>query len=233
MFPNLPTDNLYKFLALGGVVMFGLGVWLLWSCSTELRKDEEVARRRMESILTSYEQLFQQVTKGKDLEQIKSLMLATPDEDRITAEGEVVSDKALLRVLEALKKKRLAEELANDSNELSILNPKGGRTSYRSFLREISKGLMVLSLGDTDGKLKDDFKLAKNDLLQHELFVAEVWIKQDNARYVNIAGYSFILAGGILSIVGFVVWLLRVQLHQDKLTGLQLEKARQDLQSDN
>jgi hypothetical protein len=67
MFPELPTDNLYKFMALGGLTLSGFFCWLFWKYTEEYS-------RRVEALTVEHAELQSNAQAAREkLERAKTL----------------------------------------------------------------------------------------------------------------------------------------------------------------
>ena len=66
-------------------------------------------------------------------------------------------------------------------------------------------------------------------LLEHSSTVEQLWLKHDRLKTTGDYAENGIIAGIVLTFLGFVSWFFRVQMRQDELLSLQLEKAKKEV----
>lgn len=65
MFPELPTDNLYKFMALGGLTLAGFFFWIFWKRADALRDRAEAHLQDEKELTAEAEAIRAQIELGR------------------------------------------------------------------------------------------------------------------------------------------------------------------------
>lgn len=230
MLPNLPTDNLYKFLALSGIALLIFGVWVYWTNSQDLMRDDETARRQSLAIFGDGEQAFLQLLNSHSdfFEELLVHLKELSEEERV-AEGMPINDEDLKKFELALKRTIVSDVRPGASR--SLTSAEFDRDAYRKELAEQDLLLNRLSLMTAKANRwsPQELQQVKALLREHDALVERLWFKVDQLRLVQGATGSMVLFGVVLSIFGFVGWYYRVQIHQDAIAKLQHEKAELEL----
>ncbi len=193
--PNLPTDNLYKFIALSGVfILITLLVLLNLSKSRILIEIDEIETEEGELV-------FEMELKNLRTEEIgNELKILRERVDEYKRKGYIESDNDINSLLKKLK----------DSEE----------REYYQFLYKYEEKILpeIFTLNVIEAKCDELFELQNKTRLnkmqvnrKRELIRSKYRrLKQDIWKY-----YLGIIISLIISIYGFVLWYKRVQIYLD------------------
>ena len=133
MFPTLPTDNLYKFLALSGIFLFGIGNYFVL---TEISKYKTMINEQNLAItelsiksrwlLEQTDKLEQLVgnsiaaQNGTDFREDTSKLLITYDNNELKAMRKMIEDKQLEYRLEVARREHSIEIANKLSTQIKI-----------------------------------------------------------------------------------------------------------------
>ena len=173
--PNIPTDNLYKFLALSGLTVFIFGMYI--------------------GISTYKEQ------KKRWLDHYTEYVLIAEELDWIERD---------LSILESRQKEA-------DIGQPNNLTEEDNKTTIEDIKKTPSKYVEILSANLS--KIKDKVKNISEKFISstHEHTYLEM---EDNwVNFIVIASVIISLCGLVVSIIGFRLWYVRVQVHLDKKVG--------------
>jgi phage terminase Nu1 subunit (DNA packaging protein) len=185
--PKLPTDNLYKFVALTGLSLIALAVYLTGRTIDSLSERLAPVARKTSLVTHNSAQLERAVVAARN--NIADLNKATDD---LRAELGAVVDDPTLTV--AQKKTRVLE-----------MKKKNGE------LRERASGLEHETKGyGIEADVVDDL-LAESAA---DLEAAKVF--KDSSDWIQRLSWVMYLVGAACAAWGFAFWYLKVQKFQDK-----------------
>jgi hypothetical protein len=100
------------------------------------------------------------------------------------------------------------------------------RETYRDVLHWWDTMLGEPSVPVQDDHLNEQKKHLRTQLREHSSTVEALWRRYDSEsplrNYASAGSYG----GIVISIVGFLLWYILAQRHQEKLVRLQVEKER-------
>lgn len=236
MLPNLPTDNLYKLLALSGVALVLFGVWFERSLSDELYKDDEACIRCGAEIQDELEQGVLDVVMS-DIEHFKSVhneLMEMPPEERAKRIGVAITDEELKSITRDFLEMRPFSYRPVAS--FSALKHYNYRDEFRNDLAFSDDSMLALSatIADKDNKATqwdaERIRKVREKIRECEVTAERIWAKKDQMAY---RGTYLFFAGFAIASFGFWLWYHKLQRHQDRLINLQLSKAEKDLKSSN
>jgi predicted nuclease with TOPRIM domain len=189
--PTVPSDSLYKFVAIFGLVLVGFGLWLpdkfvtADAAAREAYKARELANIRLERKKAQVDRLGEQFEKKSKEVEAKQKVL---DEQRtaLEAKRKVPADE-LGAFME--KMSRINDELTHVTDEYEPL-----RLRQEEFVDEVRA---------------ETVELKSANEAADELFAQRAWWQ------VLIFG-SWVL-GFVMIVVGFGLWYIKVQVFEDAI----------------
>ncbi len=219
MFPNLPTDNLYKFSALSGIAVVAGAFWSIWSMEEAILREEAVSRGQYIAYIGDLEtemNRFASILKGNSDKPFKlRIGLGTHEagyipvkpgsELRVLCEGQ---DRAAYRVALA----------GWDEAMIGYMPP-----DHR--VHEADAG----SEPESKAEIKPEFdrqtiQRLREQLREHALSAEILWLRMDFQKPLKRVAIIAGVIGFTLSIWGFVSWYRTIQRPQDLLLRYQVQK---------
>lgn len=211
MFPPLPTDNLYKFIALSGLVVALYCGWMYWSAVKTIVQEEPRVRHQYIAIVGDLSSEFGAYTSKKEDQIRYHLFLGKGGEGDDT---ELIIDEI---------KPGLSLPYFHDDEM---------RQQHRERIAKIDFFLAsALAFRGNHEIVSDTGKLIayRERLREHSESVEQFWHFL-NQTYMTMAFEAAVFPVSILVMVyGFASWYYKYQRHQNEIIKLQLEKARKDL----
>jgi hypothetical protein len=214
--PAMPTDSLYKFIALFGVALLGFGLFF---------PDEKVAQASAEARISN---------KARQLAKIRL--------DRKNAQNSKLVEEIKLKSAALADKEGLLEETkATLDAKLQLLKEQLARMDSKTLLpggKEVARGVMALK-SDTEGlhekvrqysdevkKLIEDYKpvQVRQEEFSDEMAAEIINLKTDNEaleeqtvqlKWWTVVMCASMLIGVAMIFVGFTLWYVKIQVHQD------------------
>jgi hypothetical protein len=210
MLPTIPTDNLFKFLAISGLIMAGFCVWMSNDLENRLRTNEVIARDQYIEFMGEMEAKMNAMVAKIEMKETLQLTLAVPDTN-----GNLVQIRPGTRYPLAIEEKYrdgYRRIITFWDDWLASCLPYGGR---------------VPNVGDTVFTT-DAVKDLRGKLRLHAMAIENLWRQMDNTiTYRTWALWGTIL-GLLASSAGFVFWVFD-QKRQDRFEGLRIEKDKEEL----
>lgn len=209
--PSLPTDNLYKFLALAGVAIVIAAGAIYFDKSQDLKKDEEALTQEIVTLTGEQKSLNADLTallnKTEDL--IKSFYPAAIAEDSVK-----------------LDSARKADLIKVDNNKLNS-------TAYMMVLESLPEKYLKLSEKLHFANLR---RLEELDKIQRQLDrksefqdlkVSQQVRKRRELRELTNAIIGSGIFGLLLASFGFLQWYFKIQVLNDETLQLELKRLKE------
>lgn len=239
--PNLPTDNLYKFLAIGGLFACVAMYWITNNAIFEAKKESILLNATYESKKSSY------------LNAYEAYMLDTLDlVDAFYASQYIEKDKRNefmeLSVKDMTKRSEKGYEsienrFVEQFEDLRLYQAYSLKDVFEStlrmkeYLKEREEGSKTVELDKSNARaeliratdaLHDServFRIAQDEYIAAKSNIkasSKGWeLAEDLRLYSNV----IIPVSFILGVIGFILWWFRFQRYQDRLSALQAKKA--------
>jgi len=225
----LPTDNLYKFLALAGLTLVVIPGFFAY------KSDEEIHKQR-ETLIEKSEEL------EKSLDELKDFMVYFPrhkpytivEEPNVDADSREYYQYILAHCKGAEDFARQFEyPLTLTDKQLYLTDPEV-RNAFKSIRGltdvEYEKWLQSLSMLDIQNIIyrptRDVTQKVKNNAKNMRLEARHLYIliSRENAEF-QIEKWCIYL-GNVLMVLGFGLWWWKVQRYQDKLLKKKVSEAK-------
>jgi len=218
-FPEIPTDNLYKFMALSGVAIL---VFSLIPFYHAYRLKLESLRLRGDVRILGIQIEWESINRDELLQQTSTLKKQV-DELRETMPSETAADLDTKGPLGEVRK-----ETANKAEDIAkqLERVREGQVQLEKAPRRLEEALPKLEEGLR--KLEEALRKLEVTSIQHET-------KNEEHRYLArligvellLGGLGF-LSGVVLATKGFRLWHLKLQVHQDRI--IQMKAKAKDAQ---
>jgi hypothetical protein len=218
-FPEIPTDNLYKFMALSGVAILVLSLTPFYHAhrlyleSLRLSGDIRILGIQIEWQSMDMDQVLQQTNTLKQetgtLAQQTGTLKKQVDELRETTPSETAADLDTKRRLGEVRKET-ANKVEDIEKELDTLIESR------------------LQLEESQHRLEESQRKQEVTLIQHKTKIEE---HRYLARLIGVElllGGLGSLSGVVLATKGFRLWHLKLQVHQDRI--IQMKAKAEDAQ---
>jgi len=186
--PNMPTDNLYKFMSIGGLILIFYSMLIYKqnheyeAQALELQAGNEILKTEREWItadMLSLESEIAEISKEVDI-------------DYVVKSGDASTLTALISKINYMNKKALKKEFEEGLSKIALLKSKV--VELQSNLRETTKN-----------ELKNKAQIKKINFLKNAIYQSK------------IASLVLLGAGVFISLIGFSLWYFRHQRFKDKL----------------
>ncbi len=201
MIQNAPTDNLYKFISISGLLIVGATTWLSYSFHGKALDEEAVVRGQAISLFSELEISLQRIGQSRAPEGTEVQTRVAVDE--INGKFEYPQPGSMRSI---------------------IFNPQR-RAEYRTSLAEWD-GLLAdwefghYSPADHEVVARlfplERVQELRSMLRQHSVDVERLWLRQDDARTLRILAVLAWMTGIIAVPLGFGLWYNRVQFYLDQ-----------------
>jgi hypothetical protein len=209
MIPQLPTDNLYKFLALAGLLCCGFSIWAGERLNNSIANDEAIAKKQYIAFMGEMEAMVNEMAASVKSKEPLDVSLEMPHEGKLfpirpgttypmLRRGE---DRNDYREVLAFWDKWLLSALPHNRGERNAEN--GGWEADPTRIRAL-----------------------RNDLREHGFTVENLWKRWDDEMLFRDLATIGPYVGAGASILGFILWYLFVQRYQDALIRLQLDREQ-------
>ncbi len=202
--PNLPTDNLYKFVALFGLVLFIFGFYF---------PQEKFAR--------AFAQL-REAKKAQKLAKIRIDRKKAQNEDALnhvqsTMDELKKNQKLLLDAEAALKAKQPSQALESEYKALT--------EQVRQHNAKVEKNGEEIEKGEAQVvEISDEMSIA---LVNAEADLDAVNQSKWRVIWWSIMSIGCLIIGSIMMLHGFHQWYARVQVHQDMILRKQADNTKE------
>jgi hypothetical protein len=210
MLPTIPTDNLFKFLGISGLILAGFCVWGSHDLENRLRTNEVIARNQYIEFIGDVEDKLNAVGAKADVNEPAYMHLAVPDPT-----GNYVFIKPGSQYPLAVEDKyrdAYRQSTTYLDNWLAGFLPHAGQAPV--------EGKVVF----TPDVLKD----LRSKLRQHDVAVENLWRQTDNTMTCRRWAFLGTIIGILVSATGFVFWIFG-QKRQDTLESLKIQKDKKEL----
>jgi hypothetical protein len=198
-FLKSPTDNLYKFMTLSGLVLLLISVtylpWLLHKAvlaTYDARKDYEILEMEIAEEKKKYEALDREL-------------------DRQISERPIIENNMTAMQTLTEKKQLSPSELSVIRSQLSDVKALLDENEKRQ--SQLTEAASVASQSVKRKGIELDYKLR----------IAE-W-ETRNGRILTVLSLLGSVIGGLIAVKGFNAWSLRVQVYQDAILKKQAEES--------
>lgn len=215
--PNVPTDSLYKFVALFGIVLLAFG---LWYPKEKFRESSAQIRQ------TVKENGLTRIRISRKMAQVSSLVGELGTKYDALAEKQKPIDEA--KAAFDAKSNAVSEEL-NRILKTERGDVKGATARANTLVSESNVlGAKLREMTDAYNRLSEEYKpvLGRQNELLDELSVEAVNLKgsieaiedlNQEAKSWFEHMLSCIVFGWTMIIVGFILWYVRVQRYEDAI----------------
>ncbi|MCE9566397.1 MAG: hypothetical protein K8U57_30605 [Planctomycetes bacterium] len=211
MLPAIPTDNLFKFLAIGGIILAGASVWVIQDQEDRLRTSEIAAREQYIEFVTEMETRMNILASQVKTKEPLTVKLAIPDTD-----GKLVQIRP--------------------GTKFPLLGDAKWRDQYREVLTFWDNWLASSSTGASKASPEvgtafppDAVKELRTKLRQHSTTVENLWRQAATTKGNCNFAFMGILLGVVGSVFGFIFWRI-AQRRLDTLEKLKLQKEQKELE---
>jgi chromosome segregation ATPase len=218
--PSIPTDSLYKFIALFGLVLFGFGVWypekMFRAADADMRealKVQDLDRIKVERKKAEVDRIMEQL-KAKSAELAAQRKLLDAAKEQLDSKGRALSEEAA----------RMLETNAARKGEVSSIKRRS-----ESFVADAKvEAEKVRAHTDRLNKLTEEYDalLPRQNEVVDALASANVIAKASSQALESLTAQArswfymqngSVIVGCVLIILGFVTWYFRVQRYQDAI----------------
>ncbi|TWT95759.1 hypothetical protein [Neorhodopirellula pilleata] len=211
MFPKIPTDNLYKFVAISGIVIAISSAILYYSAAYELLNRAAVAKGQLVAF-----------TDGFSLGLNRLAKYVNEQKANLGEEGELAKMYITFPDMEGTL------EIARPGAKLDCLWLPSYRESYRKgltqfdeFLRNTERDFFVSSLTQESEQPEffspEEVRSLRSQLRSHHITVEQLWVFQDKTDHIYRLTNFAMFMGCCMTLVGFWLWYVRVQRHLDRI----------------
>lgn len=229
MLPNLPTDNLYKFLAVGTIALTVVFSWFVWSSKNVATTDNESCIREIleVKIVLGHMALHSIVNRHEEVERnIVNLQNMSKDE-RLSKKGLSINDEELETIGDALLESRLLPEATYDN--LSPLLHRSDQARLRNRLAQIDETVILTAaiLGkldqSKDQRESDEILQLRKKVLNASILAERVWQSPavSDRWFLLIIGIALFLECSL----GVFMWYIGFQRFQNEMVRLEVRKA--------
>ncbi|HVU88061.1 MAG TPA: hypothetical protein VHD36_12145 [Pirellulales bacterium] len=218
-FDKLPTDNLYKVLAIGGLALTVTAFFWPFQIGYQIQDEIAPILRQQASRVVTVEVL---IADGRVKAGDKSQWRALPTSSFNTSDGSIRDDirkslstnyqtftAAILDSTDSKNSEAVKKKLREKGVDLSTVPEKTIRESVDEVLPEdIAK-----------------MRQARDDMFQILNDLEIVWRKMDYAATCQRYGRVGIVVGAILTVVGFALWYFKLQRYHDAAAKREAAKA--------
>jgi uncharacterized coiled-coil DUF342 family protein len=221
--PSFPTDSLYKFVALFGLVLFAFAAWYpeqkfreADAAMREERKTQDLSRIRIERKKAQVDRLSEAfLAKSDKLKEQEKILAET--RDALNAKNRAMSED--LNRLEKRGTKAEAEQMLARSKALTLeVNALSAKTDdLAESVQKLTadRDALVPRQDEVIDDLKSEIVVTKNHTEALNSLAAQ-------ARNWLIMQYGGALLGVFLIFLGFATWYFRVQRYQDSILRKQV-----------
>lgn len=228
--PTLPTDNLYKFLALFGLVLFVFGIFFpedrVARSSAEQREAERVwrvAKVRLDRKNAELREALKQI-QDKLAEQARNKQQLDEAAAKLQAKGDFLVNSLTEEAKRSLKSKAVKDLIA----QTKALDPE-----YQALDEKIRQNTEAIKKTNDDiqrlrprqAELAEESQIeivnveTFNKAIEELTYQIKLWFS------LSIGSMTF---GFILMLLGFQLWYKKVQVHQDAILRKQAGDIRAD-----
>lgn len=209
-FPNVPTDSLYKFLALGGVIAL-LTVFVLFITETEKIKADDISLRNNTEVINLKISNLNEEIRGSN---------ASLKKDSLDNEKE----KKLMKLNTGLREK-LGLSTLIEFGDKNITYEQYEKTLSDDYTKSLKRYNAHIA---STNKLIEAIPFEKLKIKKQEEL-----LKQNKEYYDSLyySTYAIFLFGVLFSAYGFRKWHY-LQCLSDELSRLQLDKTRKEVNGD-
>lgn len=239
--PNLPTDNLYKFLAIGGLFACVAMYWIANRTIVEANKESILVNAEYESKRAAYLDAYEAymidvlnlVNAFYDIEYIERdehrnfMELSVKDMTKRSEDGyKAVHERFIeqfenMRLYQSYSLRDVFESTLKIKKNLKELK-EGSKTVEREKVEAesaLDQTTAAMQISERAYRIAEDEYLVSKSSVEAS---ASSWELAHDLRYFA----SFIMpASFILAVIGFSFWWWRFQRYQDQLAAAQAKKA--------
>ena len=217
MLPTIPTDNLFKFFAVSGLILAGFCVWVSNDVENRLRANEIIARDQYVEFIGVIEDKYNAIAAKADAtatkdeaKQVAIILVVVPDPN---GKPVLIKPGTLYPLaIEEKYREGYRRVITYWDSWLASNLPHAGQAGPPIF---------------TPAEVKD----LRAKLRQHNIALENLWRQTDyTTRYRTWAFVGMIL-GTFVCGIGFSFWVFG-QKRQDALEGLKIQKDKKELNSE-
>jgi DNA repair exonuclease SbcCD ATPase subunit len=224
--PSMPTDSVYKFIALFGLVVLVFGFYFPNEKQLQIMKNVREAQKARE---------LAQIKLRRNLSQSDALVAEISAKRAALSEKQKLVEEAQTQI--HAKRQALDKQLSEMNATVTAADLKEAQSRITALTLE-TKALseQAKELAEDARKLSDDIKpvRVKQEEVSDEIAAANVNLKADKeALEVQLVMMKWwllvmcvsILAGIVMIFVGFRLWYRRIQIHQDAILRDQAQRS--------
>lgn len=213
--PNVPTDSLYKFIALFGLILFGFGLWYPWQRFAaaeagirETNKSQDLVRIRINRNNVRVDRLA---------EQLKAKSAVLRERKKRLDEVDAALDSKRQALFEALDRVKSKSDVDNAKSQSDALTSEVDllMAQMRDLVDALSKLNAEHAIVITDFEDVTDEMASESAKLKASTTELEAFNEQANLWLVFMIGFCFV--GLVMIFAGFRLWYVRIQVHQDAI----------------
>lgn len=222
MIPQLPTDNLYKFLALAGLFLFCFCFWVPNYIDYTLAPEYIKAKNELCEFIADFEELLNTHARDNGVTAVSVRLGFDPE----TPMGGIIKPGEVYRFdcpPEAYR------DAINRWDDLLVSYVRSGE--LRATQSGAADGPKASKKKATETQASiitsEVFAMARAarvKLRQHSVTMESLWqLSRKADTYHKLSGYGLYVGAGV-GVLGFILWYIFVQRHQDRLLRLQVKK---------
>lgn len=201
--PDIPTDNLYKFIAISGITLIALSFlpfYYGWNLDIEV---------------TRLEGEVQILNKQKDW-QLQDINDISERLSNVETQIAKLSDETVITIYEP----RTGLGAAQTRKVQVVHDHPGKKSELEDALRIRDK----LNVENSENHLRLREAMLSEARMNTELAVKEA--SQNKADSAQNLALGFLITGSVLTGLGFVLWLFRTQIPMDRALRIQISKEK-------
>jgi hypothetical protein len=218
--PTIPTDSLYKFLFVGGLIL------IIAAFTFSDRRINSLKNDAVHQKVDSLEYVINQVT---DDHTIKTNFILTTTEQLAGNDTNAYKGSFLPKLYflyrDSLNSGGRFYKMVSQLNSFATNDDPKSYVYLKTHLNEFRAMLKNLAIYE-DGILMPEISDLKN---KEKLYEQKDQELQDNLRVFNVYIYTAGLLGLLFALFGVIMWYLKIQRPQDENQVIQLEQLRENL----